>query len=189
MISPKEGIDHNSLVIRNVFSNTILSEYITVCGWLEANGFTIDDVRKELNYELEHLREQNERQERELRAELKNNPRFSEVIRLCKKCDKILRIVESAHPNWETDLLCPCGHVEHLDVSPVDYNMQISAALREEEPDFTIDELRAKKEVRMSRRHICNTCEFLDGRRCKKCGCSAKHRTYYKILTCPVGKW
>jgi hypothetical protein len=40
------------------------------------------------------------------------------------------------------------------------------------------------------RLNICSSCEFnVNNESCNKCSCLLKHRTKYKELFCPEGKW
>lgn len=45
------------------------------------------------------------------------------------------------------------------------------------------------KEDYVSRVDICNSCEFLQGDRCTKCGCFIKVKAAMRTQNCPIGKW
>lgn len=48
----------------------------------------------------------------------------------------------------------------------------------------------ASQELINQRLSICNSCEFnVNNESCSKCSCLLQHRTKYKELFCPEGKW
>lgn len=48
----------------------------------------------------------------------------------------------------------------------------------------------APKELIEYRLNICKPCEFnVNNESCSKCSCLLQHRTKYKELFCPEGKW
>lgn len=48
----------------------------------------------------------------------------------------------------------------------------------------------ASQELINKRFSICGSCEFnINNESCSKCSCLLQHRTKYKDLFCPIGKW
>ena len=171
------------------FTGTQLVELLAKMRWMEAGGYTADDIVKALS-EIEALdkAEIKSHQEIELKLVLAN-PILKEHTPLCKKCGYVLFVIESKNPDYEGELLCACGESVPLDISPADYHMIRNAKIKGEELEFAPKDIMADKEDRLYRRKICRRCDFLKGIMCVKCGCSVKHRTYYDILTCPEEKW
>ena len=168
-------------------------ELITFYDWLVKRDKTIDDVRAELAEWNDKVADSQKQQLDEyiaMRRVLKDKGVNTDW---CEKCDKPLIAIESLKEECETELRCPaCAYVKCLDISLADYNIGVNNRLYPpEDEDFLIEpgENRIAKAERDRRRKICFGCEHLNGRMCKRCGCSTKHRTYYKILSCPDGRW
>ena len=52
------------------------------------------------------------------------------------------------------------------------------------------DEDYATTELVDARLAICSTCEYIvNNESCSKCSCLLQHRTKYKDIFCPEGKW
>lgn len=47
----------------------------------------------------------------------------------------------------------------------------------------------ANPEAIQKRQEICASCEFLNGKRCTKCGCFTVLKTKLETEHCPAGKW
>jgi hypothetical protein len=50
-------------------------------------------------------------------------------------------------------------------------------------------ELIADREIITRRLEICRVCEFLEGSRCKHCGCFMALKGGLVAARCPIGKW
>ena len=72
------------------------------------------------------------------------------------------------------------------------YAEQRAAENRLKRPVMEESALRTPEEVEANVA-ICQTCEYLVGDICVKfsklCGCTGRHRTRIKSITCPEGKW
>lgn len=167
----------------------IVQDIVVILDWLKQNNHTVEDLRNELaEFKAEKKRFQEDEDIKERDAILAD-PKLREIIPMCPVDGWPLRIVESALPEWEAELVCKCGYKEYLDISVMDYQTELSAKVQDKEVDFKPEDIRVSKEERDKRRAICKECEFLSDKICRKCGCSAKHRTYYEILTCPDRRW
>lgn len=166
-------------------------ELITYYDWIIENGKTIDDLRKEISLE-------NERAKTKTAAELDEYISERRLLKdkgintdWCEDCDRPLIAIESPREECETELKClKCGKGPCLDISLADYNLAINNKMYpEEEIQINPEENKVSIEERKRRRNICMSCEYLNGKVCRRCGCSVKHRTYYEILSCPDGRW
>ena len=176
--------------IKDVFSRTELMQTLSILKWMEANNYTAEMIEQELFVEVKSVIEREKEARQESLKKVYANPVLKANVPLCKKCGDFYKIEESELPEWETQLVCAeCGHTEYLDISPVDFGMEVEAKIRGKEVEFKPEEIKATKGERNRRRKICFSCEHLNGTTCKACGCSAKHRTYYDILKCPTNKW
>ena len=166
-------------------------EIITLYDWIIDQGKTLDDLREEVRLEGEEIarQEQNALKEYvEKRRKLKDQGLDDDW---CEACDMPLLAIESPSPDCEAELKCPkCTYSRCLDISLTDYRLSVNEKMYSNE-DLMIKpgENRVSIEERKRRRKICMACEHLTGNRCRRCGCTIKHRTYYEILSCPDKRW
>ena len=177
--------------LTEAFNYGDLIKFATMHRWMSNNGYKLDDALAEIaRINKEKVKEANRWIDEDDKELLKSRPELLKVFDFCDKCKRILTAFESRDEKWELDLVCrEHGMIKQLDISPMDYNMAISAEAQGKEPDFDPEEIRASVVARETRRAFCKDCEFRTNIRCRKCGCSVKHRTYYEILHCPIGKW
>jgi hypothetical protein len=177
--------------ITEAFSIRELNNFLVMLDWIEKNESSIEEAKLAI---AKHKRAKIDLHNANVDADdkklLETHPELAKIMDFCDECHRILVPVESPLPEWETSLICrKHGMVKHLDITPTDYQMTITAKFKKEELDFEPEEIRAEKNTRFERRKICEPCEFRLDMMCKKCGCRIKHRTYYEILHCPIGKW
>lgn len=110
--------------------------------------------------------------------------------KLCEACAGNMKLVESQHPDQESEWQCRCGNSEFSQMSLFDHKQYLHAERLEIELEFLPEEIRAPKVERLRRREICNACDYLKEQNiCACCGCPVKHRTYYADLSCPANFW
>lgn len=167
-----------------------LNDFLKLHHWLIENGFTLDDARKELDdWESEKIKRNNEMITADIER-MKMNPKAREYLTYCPECDEPMIPIESELKECESELVCSkCSYSECRTISLFDYMIVMRELIAGREPEFKPDEIRETLVERERRRGICGKCEYLKGKACMKCGCSVKHRTYYKILSCPDKRW
>ena len=178
--------------VTEMFRNHELVHAIAVMKWAAERGYTIESIQAEMDEERDKKIDSEKVMREELREEVLKNKVLREKLALCPNDSFVLNVRESQDEDAESEVYCPnpdCGYIEKLDISPLDWNMMMSAKVQGKEPEFKPSETKASKEDISNRRAICKACDQLENTTCLACGCSMKHRTYYEILSCPKEKW
>lgn len=170
-----------------VFDFRAIQECRNILRVMEVNGISIEQFRTFVaGYKKElHAKGKARAPDKGVKQRLRAS------LPTCPKCSTYLNLRESTGAYYESEWWCrSCMYVHYTEVSVVDHQMLINARSKGEDPDFSVEELRASSEERKLRRAVCEKCNYLTPQNtCKACGCRMKHRTYYKILTCPKKFW
>ena len=179
--------------ITEQFSRNAIKEAIALIKWATSNGYTIDSIEDELVVKAIDTEKQLRDDTREMVKErIRGDARLSKIYPICPNDGYILNIAESTSMEFESELTCPdpeCDYIEYLSISQVEWGYMMHEKLTGQKPEFPPEEINASSEERERRREVCKSCDELEGTKCKACGCSMKHRTYYDILSCPKEKW